>query len=83
MMFLRVYGTICVCSLLQLDSGYPRCNAGGSKLNLVWPLCGCMCDECVYKHAEARGVWGHAHKGKFLKIRCSEIASEAIFVSKC
>ena len=34
------------------------------------------------KHAHARGVWGHAPPENFFKIRCSEIASEAIFVLK-
>ena len=34
------------------------------------------------KHTHARGVWGHAPPKKFLKIRCSEIASEAISVLK-
>ena len=34
------------------------------------------------KHAHARGVWGHAPPENFFKIRCSEFASEAIFVLK-
>jgi len=34
------------------------------------------------KHVHARGVWGHAPPENFLKIWCSEIASEAIFVLK-
>ena len=34
------------------------------------------------KYARTRGVWGHAPPEKFFKIRCSEIASEAIFVLK-
>ena len=38
---------------------------------------------CVRKHAHARGVWGHAPPENYFKIRCSEIASEAIFVPKC
>ena len=38
---------------------------------------------CVRKHAHARWVWGHAPPEIFFKIRCSEIASEAIFVPKC
>ena len=35
---------------------------------------------CMYKHTRSmtRGAWGHAPPGKFLEIRCSEIASEAI-----
>ena len=37
---------------------------------------------CVRKHAHARGVWGHAPPEIFFLIRCSEIASEAIFVLK-
>ena len=37
---------------------------------------------CVRKHAHVRGVWGHGPPEKFFKIRCSEIASEAIFVLK-
>ena len=34
------------------------------------------------KHAHTRGVWGHALPEKFVKIRCSKIASGAIFVLK-
>ena len=34
---------------------------------------------CVRKHAHARGVWWYAAPGKFVQIRCSEIASEATF----
>ena len=37
---------------------------------------------CVCKHAHGRGVWGHGPPENFFKIRCSEIASEAIFVLK-
>ena len=38
---------------------------------------------CVRKHAHARRVWEHAPPEIYFKIRCSEIASEAIFVPKC
>ena len=34
---------------------------------------------CVRKHAHARGVWGYGPPGKFLQIRCSEIASQDTF----
>ena len=34
------------------------------------------------KHVHTRGVWGHAPPENFLKIWCSEIASEVIFVLK-
>ena len=37
---------------------------------------------CVRKHAHASEIWGHAPPENFFKIRCSEIASEAIFVLK-
>ena len=37
---------------------------------------------CVHKHACTRGVWGHAPPEFFFLIRCSEIASEALFVLK-
>ena len=36
----------------------------------------------MHKHAHAWGVWGHAPPEKIFKIRCSGIASEAIFVLK-
>ena len=38
---------------------------------------------CVRTHAHARGVWGHAPPENYFQIRCSEIASEAIFVPEC
>ena len=44
-----------------------------------------MCVRCECMHAQAwktRGVWGHALPGKFLEIRWSEIASEAILGQK-
>ena len=34
------------------------------------------------KHTHTREVWGHAPPEKKIKIKCSEITSEAIFVLK-
>ena len=33
-------------------------------------------EECLYKHAAARGIWGYAPKN--FKIRCPGIASDVI-----
>ena len=37
---------------------------------------------CVALACKTRGVWGRTPPGKFLKIRCFEIASEAILGQK-
>jgi len=40
---------------------------------------------CMYAYKQAhksRGVWGDAPPGDFLEIRCSEIASGAIFAEQ-
>ena len=60
-----------------MDRSKDKNRGGGRYLRLggqrVW---------CVLTHAHARGVWGHAPPEFFFLIRCSEIASEAIFVPK-
>ena len=53
--------------IIYSNRSQPGSYTGPEAANWTWygHCGGCMCDECVRKHAQARGVWGHAPPENF------------------